>query len=71
MPGEWITIAGAREHNLKNITVRLPRRDLNLSLTFSALTVNQKMPSALFNLAIPGGFTVRVLARQNPGEAGF
>ena len=27
---EWITIAGAREHNLKNITVRLPRNRLTV-----------------------------------------
>ena len=27
---EWITIAGAREHNLKNITVRLPRNHLTV-----------------------------------------
>jgi len=27
---EWITIAGAREHNLKNITVRLPRNQLTV-----------------------------------------
>jgi len=29
-PNEWITIAGAREHNLKNITVRLPRNRLTV-----------------------------------------
>ncbi len=27
---EWITIAGAREHNLKNITVRMPRNRLTV-----------------------------------------
>ena len=27
---EWITIAGAREHNLKNITIRLPRNRLTV-----------------------------------------
>lgn len=27
---EWITIAGAREHNLKNITVKLPRNQLTV-----------------------------------------
>ncbi|NLB60132.1 MAG: excinuclease ABC subunit UvrA, partial [Lentisphaerae bacterium] len=30
MNSEWITIAGAREHNLKNITVRLPRNRLTV-----------------------------------------
>jgi len=30
MNNEWITIAGAREHNLKNITVRLPRNRLTV-----------------------------------------
>ncbi len=30
MNNEWITIAGAREHNLKNITVTLPRNRLTV-----------------------------------------
>ncbi len=30
MNSEWITIAGAREHNLKNITVKLPRNRLTV-----------------------------------------
>jgi excinuclease ABC subunit A len=30
MNNEWITIAGAREHNLKNITVKLPRNRLTV-----------------------------------------
>ncbi|MBI2440140.1 MAG: excinuclease ABC subunit UvrA [Lentisphaerae bacterium] len=30
MNQDWITIAGAREHNLKNITVRLPRNRLTV-----------------------------------------
>ena len=30
MANEWIVIAGAREHNLKNITVRIPRNRLTV-----------------------------------------
>jgi excinuclease ABC subunit A len=30
MSTDWITIAGAREHNLKNLTVRLPRHRLSV-----------------------------------------
>ena len=30
MSTDWITIAGAREHNLKNITVRIPRNKLTV-----------------------------------------
>lgn len=30
MSKEWIVIAGAREHNLKNITVRIPRNQLTV-----------------------------------------
>jgi excinuclease ABC subunit A len=30
MNGKWITVAGAREHNLKNITVRIPRNKLTV-----------------------------------------
>ncbi len=30
MASEWITVAGAREHNLKNITVRIPRNRLTV-----------------------------------------
>jgi excinuclease ABC subunit A len=30
MSGKWITVSGAREHNLKNITVRIPRNRLTV-----------------------------------------
>ena len=30
MSDKWITVAGAREHNLKNITVRIPRNKLTV-----------------------------------------
>jgi len=30
MSAEWILIAGAREHNLQNITVRIPRDRLTV-----------------------------------------
>ena len=30
MSSKWITVAGAREHNLKNITVRIPRNKLTV-----------------------------------------
>jgi excinuclease ABC subunit A len=30
MSGKWITVRGAREHNLKNITVRIPRNRLTV-----------------------------------------
>ena len=30
MSTKWITVAGAREHNLKNITVRIPRNSLTV-----------------------------------------
>jgi excinuclease ABC subunit A len=30
MNGNWITVSGAREHNLKNITVRIPRNQLTV-----------------------------------------
>ncbi|OQW96247.1 MAG: excinuclease ABC subunit A [Verrucomicrobia bacterium A1] len=30
MSREWITVTGAREHNLKNITVRIPRNSLTV-----------------------------------------
>ena len=30
MNSKWITVAGAREHNLKNITVRIPRNKLTV-----------------------------------------
>ena len=30
MSKEWIVIAGAREHNLKNITVRIPRNQVTV-----------------------------------------
>jgi excinuclease ABC subunit A len=30
MSGKWITVTGAREHNLKNVTVRIPRNKLTV-----------------------------------------
>jgi excinuclease ABC subunit A len=30
MSGKWITVSGAREHNLKNVTVRIPRNKLTV-----------------------------------------
>ncbi|MCC7299930.1 MAG: excinuclease ABC subunit A, partial [Verrucomicrobia bacterium] len=30
MSEKWITVSGAREHNLKNITVRIPRNKLTV-----------------------------------------
>ena len=30
MANDWIVVAGAREHNLKNVTVRIPRNRLTV-----------------------------------------
>jgi len=30
MKSDWIVISGAREHNLRNVTVRIPRNRLTV-----------------------------------------
>jgi excinuclease ABC subunit A len=50
-PSEWITVSGARTHNLKNITVSLPR---NKMVVFTGLSGSGKSSLAFDTIFAEG-----------------